>query len=358
MSENTVKRNNPLFHKGEYTDEKGRDYFFDNAKFLLIMMVVIGHFLEPLQSTIFSALYIGRVFNVLHMPCMIIISGYFSKKYINNGIINVNRPFTYTILFLVAQAAFTAYTIILGGVKSPTVLLPKTGLWYLQCLIIWCLVLPLIDRIKPKYALIGSIVFGLLIGYDTNAGHLISISRSITYLPYFLIGYYTNKETVQKLFTNKAKIIASVTLIIGLAACYFTLPYGFGTLFTGRINYWNLGFLQSIPIPLWWTARLFAYICSLLLCFSFLVFVPRCWNIFTRFGSRTLQVYILHLYITYAFSKYNSWWEPFNSNAGAFILIGISIVITIILSLKLFSYPFIWLQSIKIKPLLKPDSQT
>ena len=35
-----------------FANEKGRLYFYDNAKFILIFLVVLAHYLSPLTSTI------------------------------------------------------------------------------------------------------------------------------------------------------------------------------------------------------------------------------------------------------------------------------------------------------------------
>ena len=55
-----------------------REYLFDNYKVLLILLVVIGHFIEPSndQNPFLYELKWGIV--AFHMPAFIFISGYFS----------------------------------------------------------------------------------------------------------------------------------------------------------------------------------------------------------------------------------------------------------------------------------------
>ncbi len=95
----------PVLDK-RYADAQGRLYFYDNAKFILIFLVVLGHAISPFKSNgpgheFFYFLW--RIINALHMPCLIFISGFFAKKYIRpDGSINVQRPFTYIIYYLVA----------------------------------------------------------------------------------------------------------------------------------------------------------------------------------------------------------------------------------------------------------------
>ena len=128
---------------------------------------------------------------------------------------------------------------------------------------------------------------------------------------------------------------------------------------TCSYNFWDMPELKnySVPVLSWWTLRLCFYIAAALLFFGFMVWVPRSWNCFTRFGARTLQVYILHRFLYLADLKYE-WWKPFNTVSGVWAMAGIALAVTIILSLKPFELPFTLLQSIKVKPFLKKAAET
>lgn len=67
------------------TSLKERDYFFDNARAILILLVVFGHMLQPYTSgdKYLSALYL--VIYSFHMPTFLFISGYFAK--------NIDKPY-------------------------------------------------------------------------------------------------------------------------------------------------------------------------------------------------------------------------------------------------------------------------
>ena len=58
-----------------------RDAFFDNAKYLAIVLVAVGHAWEPLKgdSRVLEAAY--TVVYTFHMPAFIIISGFFSRSF-------------------------------------------------------------------------------------------------------------------------------------------------------------------------------------------------------------------------------------------------------------------------------------
>ena len=79
-----------------YTDERGREYFFDNAKFLLILLVVLAHAIAPMKSDHDSAKAIWTLINSFHMSCFIFMSGFFAKSYIKkDGEVKLQRLFTY-----------------------------------------------------------------------------------------------------------------------------------------------------------------------------------------------------------------------------------------------------------------------
>lgn len=60
---------------------KQRDPFFDNAKYLAIVLVAIGHSWEPLRSSSRSVTALYTLVYAVHMPAFIVISGYFSRSF-------------------------------------------------------------------------------------------------------------------------------------------------------------------------------------------------------------------------------------------------------------------------------------
>src|SRR5690606_8207293 len=64
-----------------------RDYYFDNAKFILIFLVVFGHLIQSYidSNSFFSALY--KLLYTFHMPAFILVSGYFAKGIYEKGYI-------------------------------------------------------------------------------------------------------------------------------------------------------------------------------------------------------------------------------------------------------------------------------
>ncbi|MNW30622.1 Acyltransferase family protein [compost metagenome] len=62
---------------------KPRDAYFDNLKWLLVLLVVVGHLIEPLpNNTALQPLYL--TIYTFHIPLFVMVSGYFSKQLDNS----------------------------------------------------------------------------------------------------------------------------------------------------------------------------------------------------------------------------------------------------------------------------------
>ena len=78
---------------------KERNYWLDNTKFLLILLVVIGHFISGFKKyeSINCLYYFIFLF---HMPLFIFITGYFSKNIIKK---NKSKILNFIVLYVIMQ---------------------------------------------------------------------------------------------------------------------------------------------------------------------------------------------------------------------------------------------------------------
>ena len=344
------KAGNLLYDKNAISDDKGRLYYLDNAKFILIFLVVLAHSTSSLQGNTFVAVMWAAI-NYFHMPAMIFISGFLAKRYISKSReIKVQRVATYVILYLAAQACYFLYQKYVLGVNVPVTLLsPRPALWFLQCLIIWYILLPVLDYFKPPYVMIVSVLVGLLIGYENSAAGFLSASRAIVHLPFFMAGYYIKQEHIDKLHNWKFRICGAGAFAAVAAVSLIWPQTVFDTLMTCNTPYSKIPKLvKYIPEALRWSARLWFYVIAALLIVSFLALVPRGRAIFTPLGQETLSVYILHIFL-YLANRQFKWYLLFDSPGGIASLCGIALVITVAFSLKPFTIPFHLLQNIKIR---------
>ncbi len=89
---------------------KQRDPFFDNAKFLLIMLVLIGHVITINRADNRINLATYNWIYTFHMPLFIFISGYFTNIGKSSFWLNVLKLFESFVIFSLFQIAITILT--------------------------------------------------------------------------------------------------------------------------------------------------------------------------------------------------------------------------------------------------------
>ncbi len=329
-----------------------RDYLFDNLKFILIILVVVGHLMTSLRDVyVIKCLYILIYF--FHMPAMIFISGYFAKKSIVDGKLVKNKIFNYILIYAVFQ-----FILMIIGEGEFSIYCAKIGLWYLQLLIAYQLIMPVITRVKPKYLIAISILLCLLVGFDDYAKHTASLSRILVFLPIYLIGYYVTNDHIKKIRENKIfKILAIILfMIVGLFIFKYMTTFHFKyDMLYGKDSYDSMGVSNLLGVFI----RSSWLFISILLILGLITLVPNKKTFYSKFGSRTLQVYLLHL-ILIILLRQNNIFKMLLEYNDFYVIIGSvigGILITFILSLKVFSYPFDFLMNLKFdKFLVDKDS--
>lgn len=326
----------------EKINKKERDYYFDNAKFILILLVVMAHFLSPTKSRSNWVLTFWQIANTLHMPALIFISGYFAKGYINSdGSVKVNRIFKIFMYYSFAQITvwLFEYFVLKDTGISKSFLAARSSLWFLQCMIIWMLFLPVVTKVKTKAAIIISIVVGILSGYDAWVSGSLSFSRVLVHFPFYLIGYYFKKEWLLKLKTTRNRILSIIFMVAVIFLVYKLgrkIPNG---IITCDKNYYSVKLPFEMSIYLRWILRVAFYLAASALFICLMIWVPVKKTFFSLWGSRTLQVYIGHRYIYLAELKYG-WAALAVGKTGILIVALIAVATTVVLSLKPFEYPF------------------
>lgn len=265
---------------------------FDNLKGFLIIMVVFIHALMHkgfVQNNVFPlSTNIEIMINSFAMPTFVFLSGLFTSKRTQEGyaekiVFDIFIPF---VVFHLLQWAIFSHSL-------KTVLNPFHHMWYLLSLFFWRLLIVHVSKIR--FSLLISIAVALICGF-TPADHLLSVSRTICFFPYFLAGYYTNKEIILK-FGNclKRKIFAGGGMIILFSAViilqYKGLPIFSVFLMNG--GYGSLGVSNITGLIL----RALAYCISsiLIFCLLHLSIDKDCF--LSTLGRNTMPIYIGHAII-------------------------------------------------------------
>ncbi len=317
-----------------------RIYYFDNLRAILIVLVVFGHLIEPLlDDSVYRDLY--RFVYSFHMPLFAYVSGVFSKKISLKGIGNlVYKVIFYQILFAITFGLaihFAGYQTAVEStlkISSPLqvvalILTPIWLLWYLVSLILWKLLLFVFGYDKRMIAvsfLIG--VFAILIPID---GYVLSIQRTITLLPFFLMGFYTQKEDLLVFIQKRRRflVILGLSLMVLLFANLFSVPDDYRLFYYSKNSTsLNISFITALYL------RTLTYFFSLNLMLICILIIPHQNMFFTYIGQRTFPVYIYHtfLFILLSLVGFYKYIDGINSYLGIVIMMLISILSTYVLS--------------------------
>ncbi|MED4203987.1 acyltransferase family protein [Neobacillus mesonae] len=271
-----------------------RSKYFDNAKFILIFLVVFGHVISPLKEkdgllfTLYTFIYL------FHMPAFIFISGYFSKGFGKKGYIQKTVK-KILLPYVIFQLLYSVYYYFSG--KEETfhfdLFQPHWTMWFLLSLFCWNCMLYLFARLNWKGVAL-SIVLGVGIGYIDQIGSFLSLSRTFVFFPYFLIGFLLNREQLNGIIKSSWSLPIGIIVI---AATFLYFSFGFPEeavpWLLGDRSYSAMG-VENIADGLYRGAQ---YFITILVVFGFLTIIPSIHLKLTEIGERTLYIYLFHGFI-------------------------------------------------------------
>jgi fucose 4-O-acetylase-like acetyltransferase len=283
---------------------KQRDAFFDNAKYLAIVLVAMGHSWEPLKgdSRVLEGVY--TVVYAFHMPAFIIISGFFSRSFdmrpdrLRRLVTGVLVPY---VLFETAYSLFKRY-----GDHDPSMNISLLDPWYLTwfliALFIWRLTTPLWKTVRRPLPL--ALAVAMLASVSPDIGDDLDLQRVLQFLPYFVLGLCMRPEHFQRVRTRRMRMLSVPVFAAALAVGWWAVP---------RMDtawFYHRDAAQNLAAP-WWSGpvmTLALFGCSLLLTACFFAWVPRRRMWFTALGAGTLYGYLLHGFVVKAGDFYG-WFD-------------------------------------------------
>lgn len=201
----------------------------------------------------------------------------------------------------------------------------------------------LLRNVDKRLVLLTSIVIAIFAGYDPDIGDFLVLSRVFCFYPFYYLGSIINQKAVKKLTENKAvKIISSLCLVEWLLLCYVGIDKlcilkGF---LTGRNAYKIIFREENINVIYGGLVRGFQYIlvvCTSIGCISI---IPRKKiPVILDLGKKTLQVYFWHRVVLFYLSEFGFVNYICATVAGQCAYLVLSLVMTLILSCKIFSFP-------------------
>lgn len=191
---------------------KQRNRYIDFTKYLLILSVILGHFIQfskygVIEATGYWNDYIFRMIYSFHMPLLLAISGYFSfhsirKQPIQTFLWNRAKYLLIPLLIWCFIKAMVHFALLLEPV-TPSIILGYFidnilhSLWFIWTIILSSFFICLLKKIRLDnifYLIISSLILKVL------PINILCFSSFKDYFIYFIIGYWFATQDLDKYF--------------------------------------------------------------------------------------------------------------------------------------------------------------
>ncbi|NLU67383.1 acyltransferase family protein [Streptomyces sp. HNM0574] len=265
-----------------------RDPFLDNAKFLLVVVVVIGHSWAPLAESTRGLKAAYLFVYAFHMPLFILLCGYFSRGF--TGRPEQVRKLVATVLvpYLLFE---TCYAALESAVRdrpfSLTPAEPTYLCWFLIALFVWRLTAPVWRAVRLP--VVVAVAISLAAGLAGTAEDL-ALTRVLMFLPWFVLGLRLRPEHFRPLRARAARRWALPVLAGAAAGAWWAAPRVSRDWLLMQRGADGLG---VEPLP-YLAARAGLLVLTAVLVVAFLAVVPSSRRGFTRLGTMTMYPFLLH----------------------------------------------------------------
>ncbi|WP_344838354.1 acyltransferase family protein [Actinocorallia longicatena] len=279
---------------------KVRDPFFDNAKFLAILLVVAGHTIVGLRSKVPAADAAYIYVYLFHMPLFIVITGYFSRNFTFGGgkarklITNLGVPYViFETLYSIVEWQVT------GNKFSISLLNPVYLTWFMLALFMWRLSTPVWQQIRWPLAVAVAIS---LISYTGPLSGQLDMHRVFGLVPFYVLGLCLKPEHFEFLRRRWVRISGAAVLAAGYAFAFYAKDH-----MNYKWMYWRdsnkaLGVDNLVGTGM----RIAMLLSAVILVAAFLAVVPRRRTWFTVLGTTTIYAYLLHGFLV-KYLQYKEW---------------------------------------------------
>lgn len=315
----------PADRPEQATKAPARDSRLDNAKFILIALVVFGHAIEPLRDYAPTQVLYYWIY-LFHMPAFIMISGYLSKNFdaspnrVEKAVLTLAVP--YLIFWTLHQ---TIYTVDEGLPDSISLLTPTWALWFLIALFLWRLSVPVWKRLRWPVAI--AVVISVFAA-TADLGTTLSLGRVLSFLPFFVLGLTLRKEH----FGLLDRAWVRVGAVAAFAATFAFALFIANEEVSREWLFWRESLTDRDIEPLLpsMAIRLIFMGIALAMSFAMLALTPKKRTWFTKLGVYTLFVYLGHS-VVLIILKASPYYDFFEGTGP----IGLALTTTIAVSLTL-----------------------
>ncbi|WP_146825789.1 acyltransferase family protein [Aeromicrobium flavum] len=309
---------------------KERVAYLDNARYWVMLLVVIGHSLTELV-VMDSARGVYTWIYAFHMPFFVLISGYTARHYV--GDFRQIRRIVSTLIvpYLIVETGLQLITRHYDGEPEHWMILSPQWLgWFLAALFIWRLTTPIWRALK--YPITTAVLISLLAGL-IEIPNVLALPKVLGLLPFYVIGLHFDRDMFLRLGRLPVRV-ASVVLLVGtFVVCQLYAgdwaqerPTTTWLLWKARYDELDSGPVEGVLI------RAMLMVIALALTLAALSLVPRARSWTTTLGGRTFYCYLLHGFVILGLDRHFGLWEQIEPY-GARAVLGCIVVALIVANL-------------------------
>ena len=307
----------------------GRDPWFDNAKMLLVTLVVVGHSWVLLPNNAVTDHFYDFLY-AWHVPAFVFVTGYLSRTFVYSKVRLWQLFRTVVVPYVMFECALALFRVYVGGEEMKNLFQdPHWPMWYLAAMFFWRLLTPIF---RPMWGgLVVAIAISLVAGL--YAGNTLDMARVLGLLPFFVMGLKATPERLELLRRTPAQV-AAVGVLVGIwILTTWTDVWASTEWLYYRSRYDEMGYADDVRALL---TRTLVLAIGTLGAWAFFALVPRVGGWFARMGAATLVVYLFHGFVVKG-AGYAGWGDW--ADGHAVIAFGITTAAAVLLSLALAWHP-------------------
>lgn len=316
--------------------------YLDNARYWVMLLVVVGHFLTRLRGIDLAHGIYTWIYS-FHMPFFVLISGYTARRYV--GDLRQIKRMVSALIVPYAVVETTMQLITMHFENSPKhlqVLSPQWLAWFIAALVLWRLTTPIWRALR--YPIITAVIISLGAGLVHIPN--MALVKGLGFLPFYVIGLHMSRERFNRLADTRIRVASALVLAgsLVIALLYFNGLKTTWLLFDE--NYTSHKLDATLVDGL--ITRAVLLVVAFVLTFAALSLIPRRRSWTSRFGERTIYSYLLHGYVILALDFGLHFWDDIRPY-GIWAVLG-CVFLAVLLANLLMTRPF----EVGFRPVFQP----